>query len=776
MKNLFLILLVCIASQLKGMAQIVLYGNVYNEQKEPLPFVNISLYSQIDSAQNISNGITDINGDYVLSNIRPGKYKISVSSVGYETQQEVLTLRMPSGGNRVQKNFILKEDIVNLQGIIVKANRKSVLVDKSVYTFTNEQRKQARHSADLLEQVGDLTVDPITGSIQKINGGKITILINGLHASSNDLKSIQADKVKKVEYYIVPPARYMAAGTLVNIVTKQLDTGITGGTDISHAFTTGYFNDAVYFRSVWGNHQLALDYNVQYRNYHKRYVTDCYNYIINGQNIWENYLERSRFGYTTHNINLKYIYSRPDDIAIQAVFTPHIETRFEKGLSDILSNDNSMLASRSGYSDDRSNIWGPSFDFYLSKKISNEQEITTNVVGTYYGSKQNNLNKEIDSTNTVLMYDRMNLRTHKYSVIGEAAYSKKLGLGSWNAGYRLTYTTSLSTIRNGLSDYLPYNYHSKNQKHYLYGEYSGVYKSLMFRISFGGTYVYSRNDNACYRKFLFTPTLLATTKFSDYHSLQYQLKSEPIVPDISQLSNNSEQVTYHLLHIGNPYLKTGNNITQVLLYNWKNSWLDLSLAALYNNAFSPINMFYDQKIINGTTYLVSTEMNAKTFRQYGGFYTLTLNPVKDVLSFKLYGLCVLQRLCDFVGNNYSNGYYPLYYQISFRKRNWGISYRGSIPSFQIDGSLLVKDENVSHFQAYYQYKKLRFTAGCYWAFTKSKYKSSTLPNEILKRTTSSYINDNRSMFFLGISWNFSKGKEWSIKKKMNNKDSDKGLF
>lgn len=126
MKNLFLILLMCIASQLKGKAQIVLYGNVYNEQKELLPFVNISLYSQKDSAQNISNGITDINGDYVLSNIRPGEYKISVSSVGYETQQEVFTLRMPSGGNRVQKNFILKEDIVNLQGIIVKANRKSV--------------------------------------------------------------------------------------------------------------------------------------------------------------------------------------------------------------------------------------------------------------------------------------------------------------------------------------------------------------------------------------------------------------------------------------------------------------------------------------------------------------------------------------------------------------------------------------------------------------------------------------------------------------------------
>lgn len=776
MKYLFLTLIICFTSPIKGLAQIVLQGNVCDEQKEPLPFVGISLFSQKDSTHIISSEITDAKGNYAISNIRPGKYKIVVSSVGYETQKEVFTLRMPSGGNRVQKNFILKEDTVYLQEVVVTVNRKSVFADKSVYTFTDVQRKQARHSADLLEHVGDLTVDPMTGSIQKLSGSKITILINGLHASSTDLKSIPADKVKKVEYYTIPPAQYMVSGTLVNIVTKQLNTGMTGGADISHAFTTGFFNDAIYFRSVWGNHQLALDYTVQYRNYRKRYITNSYNYVINGQDTWENYQEKHRFGYTTHNINLKYIYSRPDDVAFQAVFTPYIETRFDKGGSDIVSNDNSLSTSRFGYSDDRSNIFGPSLDLYLSKKLSNGQEVTANAVGTYYGSKQNNLNEETDSKNAIIMDDRMNLRTHKYSVIGEGAYSKKSGLGSWNAGYRLTYTTSHSTIQNGLSDYIPYKYHSSNQMHYLYGEYSGVYKSLMFRISLGGTYVYSQNDNACYRKFLFTPALVAAKRFNDYHSLQYQLKLEPIVPDISQLSDNSEQVTYHLLHTGNPYLKTGNDLTQVLLYNWKNNWLDLSVAVLYNHAFSPINMFYNQSMIDGTTYLVSTEMNAKSFRQYGGLYSLTLNPVKDMLSVRIYGLCVGQKLYDFAGKKYSNGYYPLYYQISFRKREWGISYRGSIPSSQIDGSLLIKDENVSHFQAYYQYKQLRFTAGCYWAFTKSKYKSSTLPNEILKRTASSYINDNRSMFVLGISWNFSKGKEWSIKKKINNKDSDKGLF
>lgn len=612
MKRLFFLLAAWLGAASGVTAQIVLHGNVSNGRKEPVPFASVALLPANDTTR-VVGGITDAKGDYMLGNLRPGGYRLMISSIGYKGREETLVLRMPAGGNRVRKDYVLEEDPVALEEVVVKAGRKSVYADKSVYTFTEGQREQARHSADLLEHVGDLATDPVDGSIRKMNGGGVTILINGLHAGVADLKSIPPDKVKRVEYYETPPARYMASGALVNVITRQLDTGLTGGFDVSHAFTTGFANDGAYIRSVWGNQQLALDYTVNYRKYRKRYATDTYDYLINGQDIREEYFGRNKFGYTTHGINLKYIYSRPDEVAFQAVFTPGFEKRFNKAGTSISTWEDGGRSSRSGNTDNHSRVFGPSLDLYLSKSLPGGQEVTANAVGTYYHSRQDRLNREADGEGAPVMDDRMRLRTRKYSLIGEGAYSRKAGLNEWNAGYRFTYSTSSSTIRNGFSGYEPYDYRSGYQTHYFYGECSGVWKSLMFRASLGGTYVYSHNDDASYRKFLFTPVLVVARKFNDNHSLQYRLMSEPIVPDISQLSNNSAQITYRLCHTGNPYLKTGNELGQSLLYNWKNSWLDLSVAALYIRDFSPISMFYTQGDVGGEPCLVSTAVRLGLF-------------------------------------------------------------------------------------------------------------------------------------------------------------------
>lgn len=108
-----------------------------------------------------------------------------------------------------------------MKEVVISGSRKTNYADKSVYTFSKRAIANARQTGDLLKNVEDLTIDSRNNKIKKIDGSLVQILINGVNATDNDLKMIPADKVLKVEYYNIPPARYAAASTLVNVITKD---------------------------------------------------------------------------------------------------------------------------------------------------------------------------------------------------------------------------------------------------------------------------------------------------------------------------------------------------------------------------------------------------------------------------------------------------------------------------------------------------------------------------------------------------------------------------
>lgn len=67
-------------------------------------------------------------------------------------------------------------------------------------------------------------------------------------------------------------------------------------------------------------------------------------------------------------------------------------------------------------------------------------------------------------------------------------------------------------------------------------------------------------------------------------------------------------------------------------------------------------------------------------------------------------------------------------------------------------------------------------ASCYWLMTISKYHYETLPNSILRNSCDTKIKDNKSMFTVGFSWNFSTGSRHYVDRKIHHKDIDKGTF
>ena len=169
--------------------------------------------------------------------------------------------------------------------------------------------------------------------------------------------------------------------------------------------------------------------------------------------------------------------------------------------------------------------------------------------------------------------------------------------------------------------------------------------------------------------------------------------------------------------------------------------------------------------------------NAHFSSDFGGNIRLTVNPFKNnVLTLYFINQILYQTVSSPIIGKYHHTWAPIYYGVQFHKGNWSASYQGSVVSKQLSGSYLDAGENQSHLQVYWQKKNWRLYTACYWLLTRSRYSSNTLPTSILQSSSKTWIDDNKSMFLIGFSYNFFSGKDLDINRKLQNKDSDKGTF
>ena len=765
-----------------------LTGTIIDEQGQPVAYANVAILNPVDSTL-LGGGVSNESGYFVVPT-EAHRVILKCSFVGYRTYY-----RSCEVGNI--GTIQMKPAEYTINGVTVEGTRIMNYVDKSIHTFSAEQISQARNIRDLLEHVEDLKIDPVTNKIKRMDGGSVKILINGIASSDIDLKGIPANKIMRVEYYNIPPARYADAGTLINVITKRMDTGINAGIEARTAITTGFTDDEAYLNLTSGNHQLSLSYSFSLRDYTKRFGEQTYDYTLqsylpdetsSSSPVHYNYQEKThdKFGYTWNDPVIKYTYNKPDNIAVQIVATPHFNNRHSDGEKDI-QKISTLHTSEIGEGEDgsRMSTFGPNLNVYVQKTLPKNQELSIDLVGTYYHNSSKNWDEERSVSNgETWLSDNQEQQNNKYSFIGELAYTKKWEKNSLSLGYRGTFGRSNATISNVLSNYKDYDYSSASYQHYMYAEYSGNIDKLMYRIGAGVTQVTQDNTDAHDSHWLFTPKLILSTNLSKKMSLQWVTSSQSNTPPISQLSNNASLVIPGVLSIGNPYLKSYNTYQSELIHKWNLGWLQTQLGLYYAYTDSPINRYYTQQEINGEgrflprqQYIVGTNENANYSSELGGSYLLVVSPFKSqILTLTLQGYVARQNVSSPIIGHYHHTWAPLYFALQFRKGNWGASYVGNIVSKRLNGSTLDAEENSSHLQVYWQKKNWRIFAADYWLFTRSRYSGYSMPTSILQSTYKTWIDDNKSMFILGFSYDFSTGKNLKINRKLQNKDSDTGSF
>ena len=199
---------------------------------EHLPYMTVSLKGTTIGT------ITDATGHYFLKNLPEGEFTLSVSAVGYKSQERKVVLKR---GKTLEENFELEEDMVALDGVVVTANRNETArrlaptLVKVVTPKLFEQTNSHTLSQGLVFQPGvrvETDCQNCGYSQVRINGldGKYTqILIDSRPIFSSlagvyGLEQIPANMIERVEVVRGGGSALFGSSAIagtVNIITKE---------------------------------------------------------------------------------------------------------------------------------------------------------------------------------------------------------------------------------------------------------------------------------------------------------------------------------------------------------------------------------------------------------------------------------------------------------------------------------------------------------------------------------------------------------------------------
>lgn len=238
---LFVILSISVSfGQIKG---INISGTIKDKTvKMELPFVNVILKTEKDSTF-VTGVLSNEEGRFTFSNIKPGNYFLEVFYIGYQTKRQLLFVGTLSEFLEVPPIEI--EEIVSTLSevtIIGKQDEISGKMDKKTFSVEDNISQSGGSVLQTMQNLPGVTVQD--GKVQLRGSDKIIVLIDGKQTaltgmgSQTGLDNIPASAIEKIEIINNPSAKYDANGNagIINIIFKKNKkdgfngkAGLTGG-------------------------------------------------------------------------------------------------------------------------------------------------------------------------------------------------------------------------------------------------------------------------------------------------------------------------------------------------------------------------------------------------------------------------------------------------------------------------------------------------------------------------------------------------------------------
>jgi len=773
--HILLILSVIAADIARLEAQIVLKGTVTASYDEPVAFATVSLRRMSDTTQVIDAVATDMQGNYAFEKHREGKYLLAISSLGFRPLIDTVHIRRPSLGNvnEMVRDYVIEEEATTIDDVVVVGNNVTHYLDRTVYRVTNADRRTAFSSLDLSDKVPQIMLDRINETVSSSDGA-VTIFVDGIASSVQELKTISPEEVSHIEYYDLPPIRYGSGNAVLNIVTQKRKDGIYGGIGLKHAITARWLNDNFYLRYNRGRSQLSFLYYANWNKSDEQTGHDEYGYSLNHTDYAQLLDISGGSRYFYNHVKIQYTNHLQDKYVFQATFYPSLQNNRTHYDSQIRFIENAAETNEYGKYRTESRVFNPTLDLYLWKQLGRKQEIIMALTGNYFDSRLNTSSSEyVSADDSPVFEDFLTVDGHKYSAIGQALYMKDFGNITLSVGDRFSYEAQTAHTANGMSGERQERTMLLNN--YITAEVSGKIKTrFSYRLSLG---VIASNSATTDRngpwQWVFAPNVIAGYQISPSFIVKAGFSQANIAPSINMLNDRIVVTNQNIVSRGNPYLENGFQNSTFIGTGYTNRWLNAAIDVHYGYMKNPISYYYRQ---NGGMYSYMP-VNDRSCETYGISYALQFTPFRNgILTIKLQGGVYYTDLDSSVLGRTGYLQTPFSYYIQLAWKNLSAFYQGNIVTGRMTPPMIVYNEPASGIGVGYKYGNFFFSVSCANFLIRPESRSHTMNGSAVRLERYSSQRDYYNRIMLGISYQFGRGRVYNEPaKRIENMDEDSGL-
>ena len=270
-----LLVLALTAVTVSAMAQNVSVKGTVRDAKtgEVLPMVNVGLMRVADTVF-VRGAATEMDGTFHIKDVKPGKYLLQASFVGYEKYLETIDVQ-----RNLDKIEIALKGGTTLGEVKIVAEKPLYVMDgeKNMYNTKEDASIQTGTASDALQNAPGVEVDA-EGNITLRGVSSVEIWVNDRPSHMNEealkqyIKQLPANAIERIEVITNPSARYSTTGGVINIVTNQkvtrnelLCVGVRARTSPSVSPWMSYVwaNEKVdfnfYFNADYSQHKMESD-------------------------------------------------------------------------------------------------------------------------------------------------------------------------------------------------------------------------------------------------------------------------------------------------------------------------------------------------------------------------------------------------------------------------------------------------------------------------------------------------------------------------------------
>ena len=540
-------------------------------------------------------------------------------------------------------DFVLQEVTVQSKNVIQKVDRQILLPNK-------EQRKAASDGISLLQnlQIPRIVISPIDNSVKTLSDESVQLRINGVEASTADVKAINPKDIIRVEYHDQPGVRYNGAAAVVDYIVKHRDTGgslMLAGTN--GLTLPGIGNYYLAGKVHFGKSSLqAVATYAPYDIYWTRTNNETYNFSTG--KIENNEVgESTRYKTYPVNVSLNYNWTNGDKNMLNIrlrdnmAYTPC-------GPSDRDSRLYQPTDSFEIHDHDKSSSQSPSLDIYYQHNLPHKQHLYFDVVGTYINTHSDRRFLQTPlfgsvSTDTTDVISRV--RGDKWSLIGEAIYEKEWENIMLTIGAR----HNQQWVKNTYLGSTEATVNMTTGETYAFAEMRHRVDKFSYVVGIGAMHTLINQAGQKQSTWIARPQLTTSYDFGKGWFWKYKGYVSGYQPSLSQLSDIMQQIDKYQMRRGNPNLKSVMYVSNEMELSWQSKHVNLNLWANYSYDHKPIMEETFEKIIDGSPYAIRMYDNQR------GYHKLNVSPSVQV---KLLDNKLMFNVTPFVkymvsqGNNY----------------------------------------------------------------------------------------------------------------------------